>query len=331
MLKNKIGISSKYSEVVILSVILVILMGMFSIMLPGRFLHPNNLQSMAFQLPELGILALAMMITMLTGGINLSIISSANLSGIVMALILTRVITPELTSTQVNWTILLAVLVGMTVSLGIGLVNGFIIAYLGVSPILATLGTMTFFEGISVVITRGYVISGFPEPILAIGNGTVFGIPVPMLIFIGAAIFVAILLNKTRLGLLTYMIGSNIKATMFSGINVNKIIMKVYTVSGILSGLAALIMVSRFNSAKAGYGSSYLLITVLVSVLGGVNPNGGFGKVSGVVMGLILLQVISSGLNLLGLSAHLTIALWGGILLAVEGIRLLRNKHGLGK
>lgn len=215
--------------------------------------------------------------------------------------------------------------------LGIGIVNGFIIAYLGVSPILATLGTMTFFEGISVVITRGYVISGFPKPVLAIGNGTVFGIPVPMLIFIGAAIFVAILLNKTRLGLLTYMIGSNIKATMFSGINVNKIIMKVYIVSGILSGLAALIMVSRFNSAKAGYGSSYLLITVLVSVLGGVNPNGGFGKVSGVVMGLILLQVISSGLNLLGLSAHLTIAIWGGILLAVEGVRLLRNKQGPGK
>lgn len=331
MLKNKFGISSKYSEVLILGVILVILMGMFSIMLPGRFLHPNNLQSMAFQLPELGILALAMMVTMLTGGINLSIISSANLSGIIMALILTRVITPELTTAQVNWTILLAVFVGMAISLGIGIVNGFIIAYLGVSPILATLGTMTFFEGISVVITRGYVISGFPKPVLAIGNGTVFGIPVPMLIFIGAAIFVAILLNKTRLGLLTYMIGSNIKATMFSGINVNKIIMKVYIVSGILSGLAALIMVSRFNSAKAGYGSSYLLITVLVSVLGGVNPNGGFGKVSGVVMGLILLQVISSGLNLLGLSAHLTIAIWGGILLAVEGVRLLRNKQGPGK
>lgn len=117
MLKNKFGISSKYSEVLILGVILVILMGMFSIMLPGRFLHPNNLQSMAFQLPELGILALAMMVTMLTGGINLSIISSANLSGIIMALILTRVITPELTTAQVNWTILLAVFVGMAISL----------------------------------------------------------------------------------------------------------------------------------------------------------------------------------------------------------------------
>jgi ribose/xylose/arabinose/galactoside ABC-type transport system permease subunit len=121
------------------------------------------------------------------------------------------------------------------------------------------------------------------------------------------------------------MIGSNIKATSFSGINTNKVTIFVYMISGLLAGIASLIMIARFNSAKAGYGSSYLLVTVLVSVLGGINPNGGFGKVSGVFLGLILLQVISSGLNLLGISQFLTLALWGALLLGVEALRLARK------
>jgi hypothetical protein len=200
----------------------------------------------------------------------------------------------------------------------VGLANGVIIAYIGISPILATLGTMTLLEGISLVITRGYVISGLPRSLLVIGNGTFLGVPVPLFILIAVAIAVAILLNKTRLGLSTYMIGSNIKATGFSGINTNKVTILVYMISGLLAGIASLIMMARFNSAKAGYGSSYLLVTVLVSVLGGINPNGGFGKVSGVFIGLILLQVISSGLNLLGISQFLTLALWGALLLGVE-------------
>jgi ribose/xylose/arabinose/galactoside ABC-type transport system permease subunit len=201
-----------------------------------------------------------------------------------------------------------------------------VIAYIGVSPILATLGTMTLLEGISLVITRGYVISGLPRELLVIGNGTFLGVPVPMFILVAVAVGVAIILNKTRLGLSTYMIGSNIKATGFSGINTNKVTILVYMISGLLAGIASLIMIARFNSAKAGYGSSYLLVTVLVSVLGGINPNGGFGKVSGVFLGLILLQVISSGLNLLGISQFLTLALWGALLLGVEALRLTRRR-----
>lgn len=323
---NKRGILSKNSEILSLGVILAVLVLLFSLALPGKFLRPSNLQSMAFQLPELGVLAFAMMITMLTGGINLSIISSANLSGIIMAMILTRNVTPNMGGGDLGWIIFLAILAGMSISLAVGLVNGMIIAYIGISPILATLGTMTLLEGISLVITRGYVISGLPRSLLVIGNGTFLGVPVPLFILIAVAIAVAILLNKTRLGLSTYMIGSNIKATGFSGINTNKVTILVYMISGLLAGIASLIMMARFNSAKAGYGSSYLLVTVLVSVLGGINPNGGFGKVSGVFIGLILLQVISSGLNLLGISQFLTLALWGALLLGVEALRLAKRR-----
>ncbi|HPE54493.1 ABC transporter permease [Mesotoga prima] len=328
MLKTDTGRGrvSKHSEILSLGAILAILVLLFSLALPGKFLRPSNLQSMAFQLPELGVLAFAMMITMLTGGINLSIISSANLSGIIMAMILTGDLASGAGGAGLGWTIFLAVIAGLSISLIVGLVNGMIIAYVGVSPILATLGTMTLLEGISLVITRGYVISGLPRNLLVIGNGTFLGVPVPMFILIAVAVAVAIILNKTRLGLSTYMIGSNIKATSFSGINTNKVTILVYMISGLLAGLASLIMIARFNSAKAGYGSSYLLVTVLVSVLGGINPNGGFGKVSGVFLGLVLLQVISSGLNLLGISQFLTLALWGALLLGVEALRLARRR-----
>ena len=124
------------------------------------------------------------------------------------------------------------------------------------------------------------------------------------------------------------MMGSNEKATLFSGIQTKKVLLKIYALSGFLCGISAIIMISRFNSANAAYASSYLLVTILASVLGGVNPDGGFGKVLGLVLSLVVLQVISSGLNLLGFSAHLTIALWGVILIVVISLRHLRSWIG---
>jgi ribose/xylose/arabinose/galactoside ABC-type transport system permease subunit len=177
-----------------------------------------------------------------------------------------------------------------------------------------------------VSLTKGYVISGFPAPILFIGNGVVFGIPMPMLIFVGCAIFVSLLLRRTAFGVSVYMMGSSEKAALYSGIHIRKMLLKIYALSGFLCGIAALVMISRFNSAKAGYASSYLLVTILAAVLGGVDPFGGFGKMMGLVLALLVLQVISSGLNLFGLSGHLPIALWGGILIFVLFLNILRER-----
>lgn len=154
---------------------------------------------MAFQLPELGLLAIAMAVVMLTGGINLSIIATANACGIVIATILTHTVSRGASIAASIGPLLLAVLAGFAVSALIGLINGLFIAYVGVSPILATLGTMTIVEGISVLVTRGRVISGFPELLLTIGNSSVLGIPVSFLIFIIAAWLVTILLERTPL------------------------------------------------------------------------------------------------------------------------------------
>jgi simple sugar transport system permease protein len=286
----------------------------------SQFIRLGNIQSMAFQLPELGILSLAMMITMLTAGINLSIIATANLAGIVAALILTGLITPESGGAASAGVVVLAVGAALLTAAAIGLLNGLLIAGLEVSPILATLGTMILLNGAALVLTRGYVISGFPPAIRFIGNGQVLGIPMPMIIFLLCAGVMALLLNRMRLGMNIYMIGSNPIATRFSGVNNARVLLMTYLISGLYSGLAAIVMMSRFNSAKADYGESYLLMTVLASVLGGTSAAGGSGTVLGLVIALIVLQVVSSGLNLLGVSNFLTLAIWGVILIGVMAI-----------
>jgi len=326
---NLARLKERLSGILMLLIIFIALFIIMSIVMPAQFLSLGNFQSMAFQLPELGILALAMMITMVSGGINLSIIAGANLSGIVMALIMTSFIT-ESTPFAASFSItLFAILLGLLVALIIGILNGFLIAYVNVSPILTTLGTMTLVQGISVGVTKGYVISGFPQGFQSIGNNTLLGIPVPMLIFILIVFLMSIILNRSTFGISVYMLGSNKTATSFSGINVKKVTMKIYAISGLLTGLAAVIMISRFNSASAGYSTSYLLVTVLLAVLGGVNPDGGFGRISGIIMALLILQVISSGLNLMQVSSQLSKALWGIILILVIALRYYSDKFKL--
>jgi simple sugar transport system permease protein len=307
----------KHSELIILSLVLVVAFLLMWVLSPAKFLQLGNFQSMAFQLPELGLLSAAMMITMLTGGINLSIIASANLSGIVAAIVLTRFLTPDTMTSGAAGIIFLAICAGLATSLLIGFVNGLLIAVVDVSPILATLGMMTLVNGLTIVFTKGYVIAGFPDFIRFIGNGLVLGIPMPMVIFIVAVAAISILINRTPQGFAMRMIGSNATASYFSGVNNRAVLIKTYVVSGLFTGIASLIMISRFNSVATGYGSSYLLITILASVLGGTSTIGGFGRISGLVLALFILQIISSGLNLLRVSAFLTTAIWGFTIILV--------------
>ena len=297
---------------------------LFALLAGEAMLSPAALRSMAFQMPELGILSLAMMVTLLSGGINLSVIATANLSALAMAAVLTGWPAPDTTLPWLLWQAA-AIAAGLLVAGAAGLLNGLLVARLGVSPILATLGTMTLIKGIALGLTRGEVLSGFPEPILFLGNGTVAGIPAALLIFAVAAIVLSIVLGRTPFGGAVTLIGSNPEAARFSGIDVAGILLRVHLLSGLLAGLAALVMMARFNSANAAYGESYLLVTILAAVLGGINPMGGFGKVGGLVLALVLLQVVSTGFNLLDLSAFLTLAIWGALLLAVAGVAALRR------
>lgn len=312
-----------------LGALLAALILVFTLVIGENFFSVAALRSMALQIPELGILSLAMMITLLAGGLNLAIIATANLCALTIAYILNLTVPGSEGFMWGAWQVV-AVLAGFAVAAVIGVINGYVIAYLNVSPILATLGTMTMVKGISIGLTRGNVISGFPEPIVFIANGAVFGIPFSLLVFFACAIPLAVMLNRTPFGNAIYMLGSNPDATRYSGVRTRRVTMKIYILSSLLCAVAAVVMMSRFNSANASYGESYLLVTILAAVLGGIDPFGGFGKVGGLVLALIILQVISSAFNLLGLSQFLTLAIWGALLIATSVFALLYRRRRRG-
>ncbi|MGI6777365.1 MAG: ABC transporter permease [Acetivibrionales bacterium] len=318
----------KNSKELILLGIFVFLFILMSVLSPSRFLSLRNLQSMAFQLPEFGILSLAMMIVIVTGGINLSVVSTSALAGIVAAMTMAHYNSVSgLSGLSATILIIISIAACAVVALASGAFNGFIIAYIGVSPVLATLGTMTLFEGISLNFTKGGAISGLPEQFSWFGNGTIGFIPVPMIIFIIVTIITIILLEHTPWGLSVYMTGCNPVATMFSGINVKMVLMKVYLYSALLGGVAAIVMTSRYNSAKVDYGSSYMLQSVAASVLGGTNIAGGYGKVLGTVTAVAILQIVSSGLNILGINRYIVDIIMGGILIVTLSINFFTSKR----
>jgi simple sugar transport system permease protein len=298
----------------------------FGTLAPSRFLSGDTLRAIAFQMPELGILSLAMMVPLMSGGLNLAIISTANLSALVMAAILTHLIQPSTPVSIIAAVIVLALLAGLLTSLVIGFLTGVIVAFFGVHPILVTLGTMTLVKGTAVLATSGTVIGGFPPAILFLGNGTLFRIPVSMMLFILCAIVVAVISTHAPFGVSVRMIGSNEKATRYSGVPTEWVLVGVYVVSSLLCWVAALLMMARFNSASAGYAESYLLVTILAAVLGGVDPFGGFGRVLGLFLSLVLLQVISTGFNLLGFSPYLTAAIWGATMILAIVIAMVRDR-----
>ncbi|AXU94525.1 MAG TPA: ABC transporter permease [Erwinia persicina] len=286
-----------------------------------------GLQSMGFQLPELGFLALAMMIPMLSGGIDLSIIATANLCALTVAWTLTALMPLMPDSHGVSWGMLQvgALVAGLLVAALVGLLNGVLVAYLRVPPMLATLGTMTAAKGLAIGFSHGNVISGFPAPIVFIGNGTLLGIPVALIIFAAVVFPLSVFVNKTPLGSAIAMIGSNERAAEYSGVNTRRSLVWVYLISALLAGVAGIIMMARFDSANAAYGESYLLVAILAAVLGGVDPLGGFGRVSGVILSLLILQLMSTASILLDLSQFITLALWGAILLLASGGLVLRE------
>ena len=313
-------------DMAVLPFLLVGVVVVLSIATEGNFLSAGNFGSLASQLPELGLLSLAMMVAMISAGINLSIISTANLVGVVMVLIF-KAVGPAADAHGLTIPlIVVTIAVGLLIAVLLGLFNGYLIAYVKITPVLATLGTMILYEGLTLAITRGYVLSGTSPEFVAISQSTFFGVPYPMIVFVVIAVVVAYVLERRPFGRQLHMLGSNATATRFSAVDVNLVILKTYMLSSLLAGVAAVIMLSRFNSANARQGNSLLLVTVLIAVLGGTDPDGGFGKVLGLVLALLIMQCITSGLNLLGISSFLTLAIWGSLLIAVIAYRLFQNR-----
>lgn len=288
-----------------------------AVLSPDRFLSSQNLISMAFQFPEFAILALAMTIAMMTGGIDLSVVGIANLSAVAAAMILTTYADPAMPASQSVLWLAIAIAVAIAIGAMAGLVNGSLVAFFGLPPILATLGSGLVFTGFAIAMTGGSAVMGFPDTVAVIGNAKLLGIPVPLVIFALLAVLLHLILTRTAFGLRVTMYGANPLAALYAAIDINRMLLKVYVIAGMFASVAGLIIMSRANSAKADYGSSYLLLAVLIAVLGGVNPYGGYGRVIGVVLAVLSMQFLSSGLNMLQVSNFARELIWGALLILV--------------
>jgi simple sugar transport system permease protein len=274
-----------------------------------------------------------MMFTMLIAGIDLSVNSTANLAAILAGLTMVKLMPGGVTTGPMWLYILLALAIGIVVGALCGLLNGFLIAVVGIPAILATLGTMTLYKGLAVGITKGSAVYGYPEPFLYPGNGFFLGIPIPFIIFIFLAVIAWLILERTTLGFRIYMLGTNAKASRFSGVNNRSVIIQTHIFTGIMSAIAGLVILSRTNSANADYGSSYVLVTILTAVLGGVSVSGGFGRIWSVVLAIFSLQQLSTGFNMLlfqykGSNFFRDFA-WGILLLLVMVINYYQSKGKL--
>ena len=304
---------------------LIAITALFSLWSP-RFLSLANFGSMGFQMPLLGLLTLAMLAPIISGGMNLAIIYTANISGLTLAWILIQFGGPDASI----WAMILGSLAAMAVGMLSGAIIGAVVAYVGAHPIIVSLAMMILLRGLGEFLTRGGDISGFPDYVGVIGHGDVLGIPVPLIFFGIVAAVWYVLLKRTQHGFSVYMTGSNILAAEYAGLHTKRTLVLIYTLSGLLCALAGILMAARFNSVRVGHGEAMLLVTVLACFLGGIDPFGGHGRVVPVVLSLLILQVLSSGLNLIGANQHLATAIWGLFLILVMVLRSDQVRYALG-
>ena len=294
----------------LLFVLVILIFAVMAVLQPSAFLGLANIQGMCIQFPEYGIMALGMMLAMIAGGIDLSLVGIANFASIVGATIMVKM-------GGTNGSIVLGIIAAIIIGLLCGTFNGFMIGYLQIPPMLVTLCGLQLYTGLGLAITKGPSLTGLPESFSAIANGVIGIVPIATIIFLICALVVAFMLRSTVYGQQVCFMGTNNTASRYSGINNLKITIMTYGTSGILGGIAGVIMASHYNSAKSDYGSSYTLLTLLIVVLGGTNPDGGKGSVLGVSLAVLVLQLVSSAFNIMRINSFLKTFVWGLILLVI--------------
>jgi simple sugar transport system permease protein len=301
-----------------LVLIAAILFAVFSLLAPEYFPTLINLRNIGYQAPEIGLLGMAIMLSMVTGGIDLSVVAVANLAGLMAVLAMGRDGSP-----------VLGVVVALTVGAACGAANGMLVGLGGITPILATLGAGWLFQGFAIGWTGGKSVLGLPQSYTTLGNGLVFGVPVPVIIIAIAAILAALVLNRTATGARMTLIGANDRAARFSGLRSARVLIFTYTFVGLLAATAGIIITARNAAATPGFGGTYLLLAVVISVFAGVNPEGGLGTVAGVLVATFILVIIKSGFDLLGVDQFLYQVAQGLIVIGVLALNAATGRLSL--
>lgn len=296
-LKNKINENLHEYSVAIALVILIILMSVIS----PQFRTFSNLLNLLRQSAINGLIAFGMTLVILTGGIDLSVGATLGLSGVIFAGLIVNLGLP------IPLALVLALLFGIL----LGLISGILVGKAKLQPFIATLITLTVYRGLTLIYTDGRPISNVTnseyvgsEFLAFLGRGRILGIPVPVIILFIAFLILSFMLNRTTFGRQIYAVGSNERTAQLSGINTDRVKLIVYSISGLTATLAGIILVSRLNSAQPTLGEGYELDAIAATAIGGTSMAGGRGKLSGTLLGVLIIAVLGNGMNILGISSY---------------------------
>jgi ribose transport system permease protein len=279
------------------------------------FLKINNIFNILRQVSIVGVCAVGMTFVILTGGMDLSVGSVLGVSAVSASLIMSNGIHP-----------IVAVIVAVAVGALTGFINAFFINRIEIAPIIMTLGMMTMLRGAAYIISGGLPVYGVPQDFTFIGQGYITVIPVPVLFMIIAFALGYFTLNRTVFGRSVYGIGGNSEASRLSGINVKKVIYKVYILAGMLYSIAGLILLARVNSGQPKAGDGYEMDVITACVLGGISVSGGEGRMSGVIIGVLLMGTLANGMVILNVPEFWQWVVKGAVLILAVSIDKLALK-----
>jgi ribose transport system permease protein len=307
-MKGFIGKITKSSKLPILVLLLLIIL-FFSWHSPA-FLSTENFLNVFRQISMIGIAGIGMICVMLTGGIDLSISSQVTIVNIVCAYMLARSGLPPLA----------ACCLSLLLTTFIGMINGILVAYGMLIPLISTLCMQNVLKGISYIISKGQPIFGFPSSFKILGQGYVGIIPIPVIMMVLMCILGSFFLQKSYPGRYFYSVGGNEEASRLSGINTKRVKVLAYTVSGFFSGLAGIIWLSRVNSGQPTTGVGFEFDVISGIVLGGVSVLGGSGDVLGAILGIIVIGLLNNGLVLVNMSEYYQLLVKGLVLFLAIGL-----------
>lgn len=280
-----------------------------------RFTTPSNLLTIARQVSMYGIASIGMTFVILLGGIDLATGSIITFTNIFCAWLMVHL--------GVNmWAAILIALIAATV---IGTLNGFMVSTVRIPALIATFATQTIFEGAAYLLCGGTPVNGFTKWFKVIGQGYVGPVPVPVIIMAICFIVGSFILNKTYFGRYFYAVGGNEEAARLSGIRVGRVKYLVYSLSGLFAGLAGIVMLSRTNSGQPTAGKGYEFDVITCVVLGGVSVTGGYGKLSNVLAGVLIIGALTNGMVLLNVSSYVQLVVKGVVLALAVGFDCIQN------
>ena len=316
------GFIKKYAIVRILQLFVILL----SVLTGGTFLQPQNLINVIRQVSAIAIIATGMTFVIIINGIDLSVGSIVAVSAVVSASLAQMPDASVIMYPGLQLPVFVAILAGLAVGALLGLVNGALVAGFNIAPFIATLGMMTAARGLALIYSGGRPISKLNPAFNWIGQGDLLWIPVPIWILAIVAVAAHVVLNFTRFGRHTYALGGNEQAARVSGISLNKLKIGIFALSGLLAGLAGMLLAARIGSGNPQLGTGIELDAIASTVIGGTSFNGGIGTIWGAVVGALIIGVINNGMDLINISPFMQQVVKGVIIVLAIIIDERKNR-----